>query len=384
MKRNCLIFAVMSSLVALMLTISGCSTRSEAKTTAPLPSVNVVKVTVQDVPAYSEWVATLDGSVNAQIQPQVSGYLVKQDYDEGSYVRKGQVLFEIDPRPFQATLNQAKAQLAQAQARRTLAEVNVKRDTPLADQRAIAKSQLDTEVAGLEEAKANVQAAEAAVDTAELNLGFTRVRSLIDGIAGSATVQMGNLVSPASVLTTISKLDPVKVHFPISEQEYLQYADDSPKSSNTTKVTAMALQLVLADGNTYPHKGRVAFTDRQVDPRTGTIPLVGLFPNPGNILRPGQFARVHALKGVAKSALLIPQRAVIDIQGTYQVAVVGQDSKVSMRKVKLGGRVGSMWVVEEGLKPGEVVISDGTMKVRDGVAVNAKLENTGTSGEAKQ
>lgn len=377
MKRNCLIFAVMSSLVALMLTISGCSTRSEAKTTAPPPSVNVVKVTVQDVPAYSEWVATLDGSVNAQIQPQVSGYLVKQDYEEGSYVRKGQVLFQIDPRPFQATLNQAKAQLAQAQARRTLAEVNVKRDTPLADQRAIAKSQLDTEVAGLEEAKANVQAAEAAVDTAELNLGFTRVRSLIDGIAGSATVQMGNLVSPASVLTTISKLDPVKVHFPISEQEYLQYADDSPKSSNT-KVTAMALQLVLADGNTYPHKGRVAFTDRQVDPRTGTIPLVGLFPNPGNILRPGQFARVHALKGVAKSALLIPQRAVIDIQGTYQVAVVGQDSKVSMRKVKLAGRVGSMWVVEEGLKPGEVVISDGTMKVRDGVAVNAKLENTGT------
>jgi RND family efflux transporter MFP subunit len=308
--------------------------------------------------------------------------LVKQNYREGSYVRKGEVLFEIDPRPFQATLNQTRAQLAQAKAKLSLAEVNVKRDTPLAQQRAIAQSLLDTELAALEEGSANVQAAQAAVQTAELNLGFTKVRSLIDGIAGSATVQMGNLVGPASVLTTVSKLDPVKVRFPISEQEYMKFAGASGKDRTAPKVNAMLLELVLADGSTYSHKGQVAFTDREVDPQTGTIRLVGTFPNRGNVLRPGQFARVRARQGVSQGALLVPQRAVADIQGDYQVAVVDKENKVSMRKVKVGERVGSMWVIKEGLNPGESVITDGSMKVRDGALVNATVETA--SAEVQQ
>jgi len=374
----------MSSVMASTLMISGCSSTSEAKPTAPPPSVSVVKVSEQDLPAYGEWVATLDGYVNAQIQPQVSGYVVKQNYREGSYVRKGEVLFEIDSRPFQAAFDQAKAQLSQAQAKLSLAEINVKRDTPLVQQRAIAQSQLDSEIGALEEAKANVQAAGAAVETVQLNVGFTKVRSLIDGIAGSANVQMGNLVGPSSVLTTVSKLDPVKVRFPISEQEYMRFTSISPGAgaSRATNVNSMPLDLVLADGTKYPHKGEVIFTDREVDPRTGTIRLVGAFANPGSVLRPGQFARVRAVTGVAKKALLIPQRAVADIQGDYQVAVVEKDNKVSMRKVKVGQRVGPMWVIENGLNPGEFVVADGGMKVRDGSPVNPNVE--GAQGETKR
>jgi len=374
----------MSSVMASTLMISGCSSTSEAKPTAPPPSVSVVKVSEQDLPAYGEWVATLDGYVNAQIQPQVSGYVVKQNYREGSYVRKGEVLFEIDSRPFQAAFDQAKAQLSQAQAKLSLAEINVKRDTPLVQQRAIAQSQLDSEIGALEEAKANVQAAGAAVETVQLNVGFTKVRSLIDGIAGSANVQMGNLVGPSSVLTTVSKLDPVKVRFPISEQEYMRFTSISPGAgaSRATNVNSMPLDLVLADGTKYPHKGEVIFTDREVDPRTGTIRIVGTFANPGNVLRPGQFARVRAVTGVAKKALLIPQRAVADIQGDYQVAVVEKDNKVSMRKVKVGQRVGPMWVIENGLNPGEFVVADGGMKVRDGSPVNPNVE--GAQGGTKR
>jgi membrane fusion protein (multidrug efflux system) len=374
----------MSSVMASTLMISGCSSNSEAKPTAPPPSVSVVKVSEQDLPAYGEWVATLDGYVNAQIQPQVSGYVVKQNYREGSYVRKGEVLFEIDSRPFQAAFDQVKAQLSQAQAKLSLAEINVKRDTPLAQQRAIAQSQLDSEIGALEEAKANVQAAGAAVETVQLNVGFTKVRSLIDGIAGSANVQMGNLVGPSSVLTTVSKLDPVKVRFPISEQEYMRFTSISPGAgaSRATNVNSMPLDLVLADGTKYPHKGEVIFTDREVDPRTGTIRIVGTFANPGSVLRPGQFARVRAVTGVAKKALLIPQRAVADIQGDYQVAVVEKDNKVSMRKVKVGQRVGPMWVIENGLNPGEFVVADGGMKVRDGSPVNPNVE--GAQGGTKR
>jgi len=348
---------------------TGCGSKTSATPPMTPMSVTVAVASGEDIPNRGEWVATLDGYVNAQIQPQVSGYLIRQNFREGSLVHRGDVLFEIDPRPFQAVLNQAEAQLEQAKARLALAEVNVKRDTPLAQQRAIAQSQLDSELAALQEAKANVQAAQAAVETASLNLGFTKVRSLIDGIAGSAAVQMGNLVGPTSILTTVSKLDPVKVNFAISEQEYMAYTKAGSKRAGQ-----MSLELVLSDGSTFAHKGKVAFTDRQIDPQTGTIRLVGAFPNPGNLLRPGQFARVRGITGVTKAAVLVPQRAVAEIQGNYMVAVVGNDNKVATRKVKVGERMGPLWVIEDGVQAGERVITDGAMKIRDGMPVNPTVE----------
>src|SRR5208283_4288888 len=317
------------------------------------------------------------GYLNAQIQPQVSGYLIRQNYQEGSYVHKGDVLFEIDPRPFQAVLDQAKGQLAQARAQLYLADVNVKRDTPLVKERAIAQSQLDTETAAQMQARAAIQAAEAAVEQAQLNLGFTSVRSLVDGIAGIATTQMGNLVSPTAVLTTVSQLDPIKVYFPISEQEYLQFTSKLLKKNSAgdllSAAGSLALELILSDGSTYPHKGRVIFTDRQMDPQTGTIRVVAAFPNPGNILRPGQFGRVRALLGVRQGAVLVPQRCVTELQGTYEVAVVTPQNTIIVRKVKVGDRVGASWVINEGLAAGETVVAEGTSKVRDGMTVAPTL-----------
>jgi membrane fusion protein (multidrug efflux system) len=331
-----------------------------------------------DLPVYTEWVATLDGYVNAQIQPQVSGYLIRQNYKEGAYVHKGDVLFEIDPRPFQAVLDQAKGQLAQARAQLYLADVNVKRDTPLVKARAIAQSQLDAETAAQMQAQASIQAAEAAVEQAQLNLGFTQVLSLIDGIAGIATTQMGNLVSPATVLTMVSQVDPIKAYFPISEQEYLQFTSKLLKqkasASDLLRTSgSRVLDLILADGSVYPHKGQVIFTDRQVDSQTGTIRVVGAFPNPGNILRPGQFGRVRALVGLRQGAVLVPQRCVTELQGTYEVAVVAAQNNIAIRKVKVGDRFGSSWVINEGLAAGEEVVSDGTSKVRDGMPVKPTL-----------
>jgi membrane fusion protein (multidrug efflux system) len=331
-----------------------------------------------DLPVYSEWVATLDGYVNAQIQPQVSGYLIRQNYQEGTYVHKGDVLFEIDPRPFQAVLDQAKGQLAQARAQLYLANVNVKRDTPLVKARAVSQSQLDAETAAQMQAQASIQAAEAAVEQAQLNLGFTKVLSLIDGIAGIATTQMGNLVSPATVLTMVSQVDPIKACFPISEQEYLRFTSNLLKTQTSgsdllRNSGSRVLDLILADGSVYPQKGRVIFTDRQVDPQTGTIRVFGAFPNPGNILRPGQFGRIRALVGLRQGAVLVPQRCVTELQGTYEVAVVAAQNIIAIRKVKVGDRVGSSWVINEGLAAGEVVVSDGTSKVRDGMAVKPTL-----------
>jgi RND family efflux transporter MFP subunit len=347
-------------------------------------TVGVVKAIQMDVPVHAEWVATLEGYVNAQIQPQVSGYLISQNYTEGSYVHKGDVLFQIDPRPFQAVLDQAKGQLAQARAQLYLADVNVKRDTPLVKERAIAQSQLDTETAAQMQARASIQAAEAAVEQAELNLGFTSVRSLVDGIAGIATTQMGNLVSPTTVLTTVSQVDPIKVYFPISEQEYLQFTSRLLKKTSASDLLrasdSKALDLILSDGSTYAHKGRVIFTDREVDPQTGTIRVVGAFPNPGNILRPGQFGRVRALIGVRQGAVLVPQRCVTELQGTYEVAVVASQNKISIRKVKVGDRVGPLWVINEGLAPGEGIVSEGTSKVRDGMSVTPTLETPQPEG----
>jgi membrane fusion protein (multidrug efflux system) len=379
-----LILAVLTGVVLAGPSCGGGGPKPQAAAASPPTPVGVVKAIQMDVPVRAQWVATLEGYVNAQIQPQVSGYLISQNYNEGSYVHKGDVLFQIDPRPFQAALDQAKGQLAQARAQLYLADVNVKRDTPLVKERAIAQSQLDTETAAQMQARAAIQAAEAAVEQAQLNLGFTSVRSLVDGIAGIATTQMGNLVSAATVLTTVSQLDPIKVYFPISEQEYLQFTSKLLKKTSASDLLrasdSRALDLILSDGSTYPHKGQVIFTDRQVDPQTGTIRVVGAFPNPGNILRPGQFGRVRALLGVRQGAVLVPQRCVTELQGTYEVAVVAAQNRISIRKVKVGDRVGPLWVIEQGLAPGEEVVSEGTSKVRDGMPVTPTVETPQPEG----
>lgn len=328
----------------------------------------VVKVLQQDVPIQGEWVATLDGYVNAQIQPQVSGYIIKQDYREGSFVHKGQVLFEIDPRPFQAALDMAKAQLAQAEAQLGNASLNVKRDIPEAQAGAIPKSQLDTDTQSELAARAAVAAGKAAVEQASLNLGFTRVRSLISGIAGIAQVQVGNLVSPTTVVTSVSDVDPIKAYFPVTADEYLRMASKISQASKAGGPT-FPLQLVLSDGRVHPQPGRLLFADRQVDQQTGTIRLAGAFPNPGNLLRPGQYGKVRAITDLQKGALLVPQRAVTELQGSAQVAVVGADHRVTIRTVQTGDRVGTLWIITSGLRPGEEVVAEGADKVGAGSLV---------------
>jgi RND family efflux transporter MFP subunit len=362
------------------LLIAGCGKTAPAAL-AP-PTVSVVTVQQKDVPISGDWVATLQGFTSAQIQPEVTGYLIKQNYREGSFVHKDDVLFEIDPRPFQAVLDQAKGQLAQANAQLGLATINLNRDTPVAKLHAIPQSQLDNDVQNKLAAEALVQADEASVEQAQLNLEFTKVRSLIDGIAGIAQTQIGNLVATSTVLTTVSKVDPIKVYFPISEQEYLRIAG---RISGTVDLLAnnsrVPLELILADGSTYPHQGTIIFADREVDPQTGTIRIVGAFANPGNILRPGQFGRVRAVTSYRKDALLIPQRAVTELQGKYQVAVVASDNKVSIHTVTVADRVGSMWVIADGLKPGDRVVTEGVQKVAEGAPVNPVPDNTPDGGK---
>ena len=365
----------MASLVFL-----GCQSQNAAPSLPP-PEVEVTSVVQKDVPIYGEWVATLDGYVNAQIQPQVTGYIVKQSYKEGSFVRKGQILFQIDMRPFQAVLDQAKAQLAQAQAQLGKTKLDVDRDTPLAKERAIAQSQLDNDIQANLAAKAAVKAAEAQVEQAELNLEFTHVTSLVDGIVGIAQVQIGNLVNPTAILTSVSQVNPIKAYFPISEQEYMHYAPRiNAHNQQEIPSDAPPFDLILADGSTYPHKGTLLLTDRQVDVTTGSIRVVCAFPNPNNILRPGQFGRIRAAGEVRSGALLVPQRAVTELQGSYQVAVVGNDNKVNIRPVKVGERVDTMWILESGVKPGELVIIEGLQKVRDGSTVKVKQAATPTKG----
>lgn len=352
---------------------TGCRNPNAAAPPPPPAEVEVAPVSQKDVSIYGEWVATLDGYVNAQIQPQVTGYIIQQTYKEGSFVRKGQMLFQIDPRPFQALLDQAKAQLAQAQAQLGKTQLDVDRDTPLAKERAIAQSQLDNDVQANLAAKAAVKAGEAQVEQAELNLEFTHVTSLVDGIAGIAQVQIGNLVNPTAVLTSVSQVNPIKAYFPISEQEYMHYADRiNAHNQQEVPSDAPPFELVLSDGSIYPQKGKLLLTDRQVDVTTGSIRLVCAFPNPKNILRPGQFGRVRAPGDVQKGALLVPQRAVSELQGSYQVAVVTDDNKVSIRPVKVGERTGTMWILESGVKPGDLVIVEGIQKVRDGATVRIK------------
>ena len=376
-SRNALF--VLIGLVSILF-FQGCTNGASAPA-PPVPTVEVATVVQQDVPIYSNWVAVLDGYVNAQIQPHVSGYIIRQDYREGSVVRKGQVLFEIDPRPFQAALDQAKAQLAQAEAQLGKANLDVQRDTPLAQQRAIAQAQLDTEIQAKLGAQALVLAAKANIEQAQLNVEWTKVTSLVTGIAGIAQVQIGNLIGPSSVLTSVSQVDPIKAYFTVSEQEFTDFHRRFPtEQSLEQERKRIPLQLLLGDGSVYEHPGTIYFADREVNPATGAIRIAGVFPNPNNLLRPGGYGRIRASARTQNGALLIPQRAVIELQGGHQVAVVGNDNKVNVRAVTVADRVGDSWIVTEGLKPGEQVIVEGVMKVRDGATVKAVPAKPGKAG----
>lgn len=419
--------------------------RSKGKETPPparLPEVAVIGVEQKNVPIYSEWIGTTDGMVNADIKAQVAGYLLGQDYQEGSFVQKGQLLFEIDPRPFQAALDQASGQvaqfegqlaqansqimqaqaqvaqagsqllqaqahLAQAQANQVRTQLDADRYTQLVNNGVVSRQEYDYAVQANAVAIAQVKAAEAAVETAnagrraadaqvgtaraaittvkgqienaqaavraaELNLGFTRITSPIDGIVGVAKAQVGDLVNAQSApLTTISTVDPIKVYFTLSEQEYLNFTKRNLITAERGgSVAHIELELLLADGTTYPQKGSFYLTDRQVDQKTGAIRLAGLFPNPGNVLRPGQYGRVRAVTETRTAALLVPQRAVTELQGSYQVAVVGGDNKVEIRAVKVSNRIGEMWIIEDGLRSGERVVAEGTQKIRPDAVVN--------------
>ena len=426
-----------------LLIVVGRSNKPAQAATRPL-EVEVIRVEQKDVPVYSEWIGTTEGIVNADIKAEVSGYLLRQDYKEGSFVKKGQLLFELDPRPFQAALDQAnglvaqfqgqleqaisqvaqaeaqtaqansqllqsQAQLAQAQANQVKTQLDVNKYAPLAEQKAVTQQDLDNAVQGNNVAKAQVEAAragvetvraqlraanaqigtakavinsakgqienaQAAVRTAQLNLGFTRIISPIDGIAGIAQAQVGNLITTTSLpLTTVSTVDPIKVYFTLSEQQYLSFTKRNLiEARRGASVAQIELELILSDGSSYPEKGSFFFADRQVDPKTGAIRMAGLFANPGNVLRPGQYGRVRAVTATKDEALLIPQRAVSELQGSYQVAVVGGDNKIEMRTVKVGERSGSLWVIEDGLKAGETVVVEGTQKIKPGAVVQPK------------
>jgi len=356
------------AMLAIGLFATGC-TKGKSTERSAVPLVEVADVIQKDVPIYTEWTASTDGVVNATIRAQVQGYLIKQDYRDGDFVRKGQVLFEIDPRPFRAVLEQAEGQLSQDRARWEDAKANLERIKPLVEQRAISQKDLDDAVSNELAGRAAVTSAQAVVDKARLDLDFTRVLSPITGIAGIARAQIGNLVGPGSIeeLTIVSTVDPIKVYIPMSEQEFLQIVE-----KGRDRAERMGLELILADGTIYPQKGTFAFADRQVDIKTGTIRVALLFPNPGNTLRPGQFAKVRAQTEIKRGALLIPQRAVSELQGTYQVAVVDRQNKIGIRPVKVGEQVGDLWVIDEGLKAGEQVVAEGLLKVKQGVTVTTR------------
>jgi len=360
------------------------------------PDVQVVVVEQKDVPIYGEWIGTLDGFSNADVRAQITGYIMKQGYQEGAFVKKGQLLFEIDPRPFQAALDQAKGQLAQAtailanaQAVQGRTELDVNRYTPLAKEQAASQQDLDNAVqnnmaakATVATAEAQIKSAEAAVETAKINLDFTRLVAPIDGIAGQAQLQVGALVNLSSVpVTSVSTVDPIKVYFTVGEPQYLAWRKRFP--TETTRQAAaknLKLELILADGSTYAHDGVFYFADRQVNESTGAIRIAGLFPNPANILRPGGYGKVRAVIRVQPNALLVPQRAVSELQGGYQVAVVDSNNKVSIRTVQAGDRVGNQWVIAEGLKQGERVVAEGIQKVRPGMLVTPKPFTAETQG----
>ncbi len=351
--------------------------------TPPPPVVSVDSVKQRDVPVYKEWVGSLDGMVNAQIRAQVTGYLIRRNYEEGQVVVKDQLLYEIDPRPFQTILDSALSALAREEALLKTARLDLDRVERLLPERAVSVRDRDNAVGRVAAGEAEILTARAAIEAARLNLNFTRIRSPITGIAGLSTAQLGDLVGPGSAnnsaLTLVSQVDPIRAYIPVSEQDYMRFARKGSKQASPT------LELILADGSHFPQRGTFYFADRQVDATTGTIKVAALFPNPGNILRPGQFARVRALLRNKHGALLVPQRAVSELQGSYQVAVVKEDATVDIRKVEPAERIGSMWVIDAGLKPGEKVVTEGIQKVRQGMKVKPlpAKPNPGESPDAR-
>jgi RND family efflux transporter MFP subunit len=377
------------ALIVIGLIVGAIRSRRHAQAApANVPDVEVLRVQQQDVPIIHEWIGTLDGLVNADVRAQVTGYLLIQGYQEGSFVKKGQLLFQIDPRPFKAALDQAEGQLAQAKAQLSNAEavqgrteLDVKRYTPLAKEQAATQQDLDNAVqnnlaaiASVETAKAQIKTAQAAVETAKINLNFTRLLAPIDGIAGQAQLQVGALVGPGSgAVTSVSTVDPIKVYFTVGEPQYLAFRKRFPTEASTrADQKTLRIELVLADGSTYSHLGSFDFADRQVNESTGTIRIAALFPNPNNILRPGGYAKVRVFIDVQHDALLVPERAVSELQGSYQVAVVDSDNKIVIRPVTVGVQTDNRWVISDGLKPGDLVVVEGTQKVRPGMHVNPK------------
>jgi len=387
LKLLSVLSVVLVTVLTLLITACG-NTGSKSNIVSEPFLVDVVRVHQGSASLTGNWVGTLDGDVNVQIQPQVSGYLIQQKYSEGSTVTKNQVLFEIDPRPFQAAVDQTEAQvkqtrgqLAQAKAQQSLAQINLKRDVPLANVRAIAQSQLDNETQQAEQADATVATAEAAVEAAEaalrtarLNLEFTQVRSLVSGVAGQATTQVGNLVSPQSLLTSISQLDPIKVYFSISDAEYLALINRAPIAGGNllSGHSALPLTLTLANGMVWPHKGHIEFVDRQMNQQTGAIRIAASFPNPGNVLRPGQFGRVTAETEILQNAILVPQIAVLEQQGIKQIYVAGPDNQAHIVNVTLGSQVGNDWIITSGLHPDQRVVTSNIQKLRDGTPIRAR------------
>ncbi len=343
--------------------LAGCSSKEE-KPAPPPPGVTVTSVVQKEVPIHQEWVGTMLGNVDADIRPKVDGFLLSRLYIEGSLVKKGQSMFELDKRQAQAAVEQATGNLERARASLAQAQIDVRRYTPLVAQKAVSQAELDKAQSLERAATASVDANQAVLDNTKLNLGWTTVTAPISGIAGVAKVAIGDLMNPTTVMTTISNVDPIYVDVSISEQDYMRFQREKPDKSSKQN-----LELILGDGRVYPHRGRVLFLNREVDSRTGTIQVRGEFANPGNVLRPGQYARVRAVTEVRKDALLIPQQSVSELQGVYQVGVVGTDNKVAIKTVKLGPLFGDMWIVESGLQPGENVIVDGLQRVRTGVVV---------------
>jgi membrane fusion protein (multidrug efflux system) len=368
----------------------GCKQEAASTAAPPVPEVVVVEVLQKDVPIYSEWVGTTEGHVNAKIRAQVTGYLLKRPYIEGAFVKKGDLLFELDPSRFQVALDQAKGDLAKAQAQHMKAKLDVERDTPLAKQGAISQKELVDSIQAYEAAKGVSITAKAAVEQAKLNLEWTKIYAPIDGVAGIAQAQIGDLVDPNVVLTSISTLDPIRVYFSASEQEYLAAAEKitqryeaRAKDPRSLDELPANVEMILSDGKLYPHKGKFFLADRQVDVKTGTIRIAALFPNPGNILRPGQFARVRAVTKTKEGAFLVPQRAVTEMQGSYQTAVVTPDNRVEIRSVKVGERSGNLWIIDQGLKAGDQVVVEGLYKLKPGMTVRSTPFQA-TQGERAQ
>ena len=357
------IYSRLFSLVFLAVVVcNGCSS-SQPKAAPPPPGVTVATVLQKDVPVYQEWVGTMAGNVDADIRPKVDGFLLNKLYSEGSFVEKGEPMFHLDQRQSQAAVEQAKGQLEQARAGLAQAEIDVNRYTPLVQQKAVSQAELDKATSMQRAGTAQVAAAQAVLDNAELNLTWATVVSPISGIAGIAKVGVGDLMTPNTIMATVSAVNPVYVDFSIAEQDYLRFARDKNGRGGD-------IELILGDGTAYPKRGHTLLVNREIDSRTGTIQVRAEFPNPTNVLRPGQYARIRSKTEVRKDALLIPQRAVAELQGIYQVGVVDSENKVTIRAVKPGPQFGDMWVIESGLQPGDKVVVDGLQRLRDGMIVS--------------